>query len=1034
MADERVGILIELEDPDRALETLKEIDRTIRSFGRKKAMIKLDDGSLVTVDERIKEIQDKLAAIKAGKGNKILDHGTVKTAKELRGELTLLQRGLKNATAEAKTFKQVFNGISSAVAHAGSAMQSMGNALTRLTSPFRRLTTGLVMGAGYKALNLFTQGFSGSFERADIMSTYDKALKALDLDVDQKFSIAGKEAKKARDNLDDAVQGLPTGLDEIMKAQKVYAGATNDMVESTKTAIAANNAFLASGMGSREQRFMQKYLVAMSSGAELATTQWESMFRIAPLVMRKVSEELGYASDQYDQFRDDVEHGTIAGKDFLKAFQKVGTEGAVAKAARVQAMTWSGLASNITIATKRMGQNILETLNDVFKQETGRSLLATLLGWDDEGADLEDGIKHWINKLSEDVQGWIRDNSKDVVGFFEKLKQLDIKGFLKGVAEGIGDVYRWGKKIVGVFSSIFGDIDAGKFGKRMVQLNALGSLLTIGGGVLKGLRHPIAGAGAFGWLFGSKLKKGGLFGRLAGVFGSKKAIQTAGETAKTVPTVAESFSSAFSALSGLFATAAGVLMVDVTIFATLKTVKTALKDISEISEQLQGMTWLDVNTGLEITVGIGVLTKVFEAFGEALGTKGLLAIAIASVASFLVTGTIAADLWNIKQGVIQIKETILELDEVANAITNMHGIGTLSASTKNKFEMTIKAINDIVEMFNGKNGSVKDQGEVVAGLPTFSFGKVGALNNINNALDKMSDIAAKINKIADLTVKDPTKVIGNIKDACNQLQGVRAPKNIAQHTEAAAEALKNLNTMARRINKASNTTVNAEKFREFVTALKDALAELKAVEGDLILDISVKLAPTFQESVKNCKTAITDAKKDIEKLKKPLRFTIPVSVNFQVWTNVADAIGDIISSENQLIESLPGNISGTKKVRKSIPEHAMGGMVYRAGGGSIPFFKRRGTDTVPSMLTPGEYVHNKRAVDTFGIDFMRKVNNLDMRGAMNELMHRAGNMANVNRGTHIINNYNNNQRVVINNSNAGAGFTFKTASRFVGAF
>ena len=1031
MADERVGILIELEDPDRALETLKEIDRTIRSFGRKKATIKLDDGSLVTVDERIKEIQDKLAAIKAGKGNKILDHGTVKTAKELRGELTLLQRGLKNATAEAKTFKQVFNSISSSVAHVGSAMQSMGNALTRLTSPFRRLTTGLVMGAGYKALNLFTQGFSGSFERADIMSTYDKALKALDLDVDQKFSIAGKEAKKARDNLDDAVQGLPTGLDEIMKAQKVYAGATNDMVESTKTAIAANNAFLASGMGSREQRFMQKYLVAMSSGAELATTQWESMFRIAPLVMRKVSEELGYASDQYDQFRDDVEHGTIAGKDFLKAFQKVGTEGAVAKAARVQAMTWSGLASNITIATKRMGQNILETLNDVFKQETGRSLLATLLGWDDEGADLEDGIKHWINKLSEDVQGWIRDNSKDVVGFFEKLKQLDIKGFLKGVAEGIGDVYRWGKKIVGVFSSIFGDIDAGKFGKRMVQLNALGSLLTIGGGVLKGLRHPIAGAGAFGWLFGSKLKKGGLFGRLAGVFGSKKAIQTAGETAKTVPTVGETFKGAFSALKGVITAAGAVVLVTGAGFIAFKSIKSIIKDLKEIGEELKTFEAIDGYAATGIIAGIGVFTEIFNAIGTALGPKGLLAVAIASAASFLVTGTIAADLWNIKQGVIQIKETILELDEVANAITNMHGIGTLSASTKNKFEMTIKAINDIVGMFNGKNGSVKDQGEVVAGLPTFSFGKVGALNNINNALDKMSDIAAKINKIADLTVKDPTEVIGNIKDACNQLQGVRAPKNIAQHTEAAAEALKNLNTMARRINKASNTTVNAEKFGEFVTALKDALAELKAVEGDLILDISVKLAPTFQESVKNCKTAITDAKKDIEKLKKPMYFTIPVHVKFEVWTNASQAISDIVTDVSKIVESIPNNVSTEKKLPKSITP-AMGGLIYRAGGGSI--FKRRGTDTVPAMLTPGEYVHNKRAVSAFGIDFMRKVNNLDMRGAMNELMHRAGNMANVNRGTHIINNYNNNQRVVINNSNAGAGFTFKTASRFVGAF
>ena len=86
------------------------------------------------------------------------------------------------------------------------------------------------------------------------------------------------------------------------------------------------------------------------------------------------------------------------------------------------------------------------------------------------------------------------------------------------------------------------------------------------------------------------------------------------------------------------------------------------------------------------------------------------------------------------------------------------------------------------------------------------------------------------------------------------------------------------------------------------------------------------------------------------------------------------------------------------------------------------------------MLTPGEYVHNKRAVSTFGIDFMRKVNNLDVKGAMNELMHRAGNMANVNRGATVNYYNNNNQKVVINNNgNPGAGFTFKSASRFVGA-
>jgi hypothetical protein len=52
--------------------------------------------------------------------------------------------------------------------------------------------------------------------------------------------------------------------------------------------------------------------------------------------------------------------------------------------------------------------------------------------------------------------------------------------------------------------------------------------------------------------------------------------------------------------------------------------------------------------------------------------------------------------------------------------------------------------------------------------------------------------------------------------------------------------------------------------------------------------------------------------------------------------------------------------------------HAAGGMIYRAGGGSI--FKPKGTDTVPAMLTPGEFVMKKSAVDKHGLDFMNQLN------------------------------------------------------------
>jgi hypothetical protein len=52
--------------------------------------------------------------------------------------------------------------------------------------------------------------------------------------------------------------------------------------------------------------------------------------------------------------------------------------------------------------------------------------------------------------------------------------------------------------------------------------------------------------------------------------------------------------------------------------------------------------------------------------------------------------------------------------------------------------------------------------------------------------------------------------------------------------------------------------------------------------------------------------------------------------------------------------------------------YSMGGMVapkYFALGGDV-----KGTDTVPAMLTPGEFVIRKSAVDQVGVDSLRAIN------------------------------------------------------------
>jgi hypothetical protein len=64
-------------------------------------------------------------------------------------------------------------------------------------------------------------------------------------------------------------------------------------------------------------------------------------------------------------------------------------------------------------------------------------------------------------------------------------------------------------------------------------------------------------------------------------------------------------------------------------------------------------------------------------------------------------------------------------------------------------------------------------------------------------------------------------------------------------------------------------------------------------------------------------------------------------------------------------------------VDKLAPKNkAGGGIIYRAGGG----FQPRGTDTVPAMLTPGEFVVRKSAVDAVGVDTLNQINHMATGG------------------------------------------------------
>jgi hypothetical protein len=94
---------------------------------------------------------------------------------------------------------------------------------------------------------------------------------------------------------------------------------------------------------------------------------------------------------------------------------------------------------------------------------------------------------------------------------------------------------------------------------------------------------------------------------------------------------------------------------------------------------------------------------------------------------------------------------------------------------------------------------------------------------------------------------------------------------------------------------------------------------------------------------------------------------------------------DDIAAQKKLISQWQSTINWTgkalqdaqSKLAKTPQYLAMGGLVkgFNTGG-----FVSQGTDTVPAMLTPGEFVVKKYAVDSFGMDNLKAINNGTYQG------------------------------------------------------
>ena len=218
------------------------------------------------------------------------------------------------------------------------------------------------------------------------------------------------------------------------------------------------------------------------------------------------------------------------------------------------------------------------------------------------------------------------------------------------------------------------------------------------------------------------------------------------------------------------------------------------------------------------------------------------------------------------------------------------------------------------------------------------------------------------------------------------------------------EQLSNLITESELLKNRGNTEADKVKVINYVESVRKLLqnGSLKVEEAQALLDnagITEVTAEQVKDSSVNLKEAVTKSIDDTANKVNETSGKVDDNGVSDVSTSVIDeanrqnreALGKFVQGIADWVSGVVSKVwkswtDGSPKDNSTLKNNGplLGG-VHPFTGGLIPEYhseglhvgvnwRKRGTDTVPAMLTPGEYVLRKKAVDSLGTNFLNNLN------------------------------------------------------------
>lgn len=407
---------------------------------------------------------------------------------EAREQARLQQEAIARYQNTMRGISTVLGGAGALSNLTGSFASGIGGAFSGMAGLFgnTNVSTALTRFLTYNALRGITNNLSGIVSRYDIMSTFIPYMEVAGVDQ------AGAEAALARVN--QAILGLPIGLDESAQRLRRYQMFLGNVEDATNLTIGAQNAILAGGASDQMKNMAYMQIDRLLAAGKLNTArQWLSLIQGLGVSMRFISEQMGTAGMDVRDLAAGLASGAIDAKEFLNALMELGKgESDAAQGLETTLDIYKGTIeawiNNIQFASTRGGENIMKALNQTLVDSTGQGITGYMKNY-------RDFLNDVFGKADEGggISGWIKDNPDAIIGVMregytviEALSQFNASDIGLGIA---GNTERLFDAIATGLNSIpdgkleefvsFATTLAGPAGAGMSQASNLGLMLGV---------------------------------------------------------------------------------------------------------------------------------------------------------------------------------------------------------------------------------------------------------------------------------------------------------------------------------------------------------------------------------------------------------------------------------------------------------------------------------------------------------------------------------------------------------------------------